>query len=200
MPELERIEKCRNVLTCYAKRNPDIGYCQGLNFIVWELSRHNFTEEVTNFIYHKASKPYFFFQETFWFFTTLLENILLPFLPRHDKQARSDARERAIHLIEKLSLSTKMNQYPTQLSVGECQRTALLRAIITQPRLLLADEPTGSLDAVNAVQLAQLLSTLSLEYNMAMVVVTHSMELASQMDKIYQLREGKLTLLNTSAT
>lgn len=123
---------------------------------------------------------------------TLLENVLLPLLPQKDKNILKSARDRAINLIERVGLSKYMDQYPSQLSVGECQRTAVVRALINQPRLLLADEPTGSLDAVNAAHLAQLLTELNLEQNVAMVVVTHSLELASKMDKIYQLHEGKL--------
>jgi lipoprotein-releasing system ATP-binding protein len=87
-----------------------------------------------------------------------------------------------------------LHQYPSQLSIGECQRTAVVRALINQPRLLLADEPTGSLDAENAGQLAQLLIELNKEQHIALVIVTHSLELAGKMDKIYQLREGKLLL------
>jgi lipoprotein-releasing system ATP-binding protein len=78
--------------------------------------------------------------------------------------------------------------------VGECQRTAVVRALINQPRLLLADEPTGSLDADNADQLSDLLAELNREQNIALIIVTHSMELAGKMDKIYKLREGKLLL------
>jgi lipoprotein-releasing system ATP-binding protein len=70
----------------------------------------------------------------------------------------------------------------------------VIRALINQPKLLLADEPTGSLDAANANQLATLLTELNREQNVALVLVTHSMELASKMDTIYQLREGKLAI------
>ncbi|MFA5972984.1 MAG: ABC transporter ATP-binding protein [Lentimicrobiaceae bacterium] len=125
---------------------------------------------------------------------TLLENVLLPLLPQKNKNIRKTANERAMHLINRVGLSGHIHQYPSQLSVGECQRTAVVRALINQPKLLLADEPTGSLDAANAAQLAQLLTELNFEQNVAMVVVTHSMELASKMDKIYQLREGKLAI------
>jgi len=125
---------------------------------------------------------------------TLLENVLLPLLPQKNKNIRKTANERAMHLINRVGLSGHIHQYPSQLSVGECQRTAVVRALINRPKLLLADEPTGSLDAANAAHLAQLLTELNLEQNVAMVVVTHSMELASKMDKIYQLREGKLAI------
>jgi ABC-type lipoprotein export system ATPase subunit len=123
---------------------------------------------------------------------TLLENVMLPLLPRKDKAILKQARERALHLIERVGLSGHLHQYPAQLSVGECQRTAVVRALVNQPRLLLADEPTGSLDEANADQLAQLLSELNREQNVALVIVTHSMELAGKMDKTYLLREGNL--------
>jgi len=125
---------------------------------------------------------------------TLLENVLLPLLPLKDKKVIEEARKRALQLIDRVGLSGHIRQFPAQLSVGECQRTAVVRALINQPKLLLADEPTGSLDADNAAQLAQLLIELNREQNVALVIATHSMELASKMDKIYQLREGKLVL------
>ncbi len=125
---------------------------------------------------------------------TLLENVLLPLLAREDNKILKSENEMALHLIDRVGLSEHINQYPSQLSVGECQRTAVVRALINQPRLLLADEPTGSLDAANGNQLASLLTELNREQNVALVLVTHSMELASKMDKIYNLRDGKLVL------
>jgi ABC-type lipoprotein export system ATPase subunit len=125
---------------------------------------------------------------------TLLENVLLPLLPQKNKNSLKPAAERAKYLIERVGLSNHIHQYPSQLSVGECQRTAVVRALINQPRLLLADEPTGSLDATNATQLADLLIELNQEQNVALVIVTHSIELASKMDKIFHLREGNLLI------
>ena len=125
---------------------------------------------------------------------TLLENVMLPLLPRKDKRNINSASDHALQLIERVGLSDHIHQFPSQLSVGECQRTAVVRALINKPKLLLADEPTGSLDAANADKLAILLAELNLEQKVAMVIVTHSMELALKMDKIYQLREGKLTI------
>ena len=125
---------------------------------------------------------------------TLLENVLLPVLPLNDKNILNLSKQRALKLIDRVGLSSHIRHFPSQLSVGECQRTAVVRALINKPKLLLADEPTGSLDAENATQLAQLLSELNREENVALVLVTHSMELAAKMDKIYQLREGKLVI------
>ena len=123
---------------------------------------------------------------------TLLENILLPLLPQKDKILQKNAHEQALQLIHRVGLSKQLHKFPSQLSGGECQRTAVVRALINKPRLLLADEPTGSLDAANASQLADLLAELNKEQGVAMVIVTHSMELAGRSDKIYQLQEGKL--------
>ena len=126
---------------------------------------------------------------------TLIENVLLPVMPVKDKSIRKITIERAHQLIERVGLTKQIHQRPQQLSVGECQRAAVVRALVNQPRLLLADEPTGSLDAQNASQLGQLLADLNREYGLALVVVTHSMDLASRMGKIYQLTSGKLHLM-----
>jgi ABC-type lipoprotein export system ATPase subunit len=125
---------------------------------------------------------------------TLIENVLLPALPVKDKAIRKFTTERAFHLIDRVGLSKQIHHRPAQMSIGECQRTAVVRALINQPRLLLADEPTGSLDAENAMQLGELLHELNLEQRVAMVLVTHSTELAAMMGKIYHLTSGKLHL------
>lgn len=130
---------------------------------------------------------------------TLFENVMLPLVPRFDKKILKSAGELAMNLIERVGLLHHIHQFPSQLSVGECQRTAVVRALVHQPKLLLADEPTGSLDAGNAAQLASLLTELNREQNVAMVIVTHSMELAAKMDKIYQLREGRLVPVEEKA-
>ncbi|MCX6287158.1 MAG: ABC transporter ATP-binding protein [Bacteroidetes bacterium] len=123
---------------------------------------------------------------------SLLENVLLPVLPLKDKAARKAGRERAIRLIESMGLQDLIHQRPSRLSVGECQRAAVVRALVNKPRLLLADEPTGSLDAETAARLGLLLASLKREEALSLVVVTHSPELAGQMDKIYKLGSGKL--------
>ncbi len=123
----------------------------------------------------------------------VFENVMLPLLAQKDKNILKPATQRALYLVNRVGLSNHLNKYPSQLSVGECQRTAVVRALINRPRLLLADEPTGSLDADNAMQLGQLLTELNREENVALVIVTHSMEIAKKMDKIYTLREGNFS-------
>ena len=125
---------------------------------------------------------------------TLIENVLLPVMPVRDRSKQEEAVERAYRLTERMGLKLHLHRRPAHLSAGECQRAALVRALVNRPRLLLADEPTGSLDSANAMQLGQLLGELNREENLAIVVVTHSMEIASRMGKIYRLTSGKLHL------
>ena len=123
---------------------------------------------------------------------TLLENVLLPLLARQDNPDRLAIHQRALQLIERVGLSDHIHQFPFSMSVGECQRAAVVRALINQPRLLLADEPTGSLDAENADQLGNLLVELNQELQIALIVVTHSTDLSKRMQTNYKLSSGKL--------
>jgi len=122
---------------------------------------------------------------------TLWENVLLPVLPIK-KVVGKDEKAWAEHLLRKVGIWEQRFQKPSELSGGECQRTAVVRALINKPQLILADEPTGALDEQNANNLADLLNHLSGEEGVSLVVVTHSSELASQMDKVYHLKNGKL--------
>ncbi len=122
---------------------------------------------------------------------TLWENVLLPVLP-FKKIAGKTEKEWAEYLLRKVGIWEQRNQKPSELSGGECQRTAVVRALINKPQLILADEPTGALDEKNALNLTELLNHISSEEGISLVVVTHSAELASQMDKIYQLKDGQL--------
>ena len=122
---------------------------------------------------------------------TLLENILLPTLT--DKKLQGKATlERAQKLITRMGLAEVAHQKPSELSGGECQRTAVARALINRPGLILADEPTGALDQKSSGILADLLVELNKEEGVTLIVVTHSMNLAQKMDRIYQLENGKL--------
>jgi len=123
---------------------------------------------------------------------TLLENILLPVLPSKNIACRKQARELASALAEKVGLEMHLSKFPAQMSVGECQRAAVVRALINRPGLLLADEPTGSLDRENADHLAEVLRDLRKEHQFSMVIVTHSEALAASMDRVYSLTSGKL--------
>ena len=126
----------------------------------------------------------------------VMENILVPTIPIKDKEYRKKALERAKLLIDKVGLSDKINQLPGELSGGECQRVAVIRALINNPKLILADEPTGSLDEKSAEDIGKLLSEINLADKVAMIVVTHSMKLANTIGNIHSLINGKITRPN----
>jgi len=122
---------------------------------------------------------------------TLLENILLPTLTDKKLQG-NETMERAQKLISRMGLSGVSHQKPAELSGGECQRTAVARALINRPKLILADEPTGALDQKSAFNLTDLLVELNREEGVTLIVVTHSMDVAKKMDRIYRIENGKL--------
>ncbi|MDZ7315732.1 MAG: ABC transporter ATP-binding protein [candidate division KSB1 bacterium] len=120
---------------------------------------------------------------------TVLENVLLPVLAFG---ADSEVESRARTLLERVGLAERQNHFPAQLSGGELQRAAVVRALINRPRVLLADEPTGSLDAVSAASLADLILELNHDQGVALIVVTHSLELAERMRRRFRLSGGRL--------
>lgn len=125
---------------------------------------------------------------------TVLENVLLPTLTYSDKNDVKSAKIRALDLLEKLGMSAHSNKLPSQLSGGECQRTAFARALINQPELILADEPTGSLDEENAEKLADELIRLNTEFKTTLLVVTHSNKLATQMERVLHLKHHRFEI------
>lgn len=123
---------------------------------------------------------------------SVLENVLVPTLASNDRALRASAPERARKLLDRVGLGSRADHRPGQLSGGERQRTAVVRALINQPRLLLADEPTGALDRASALNLAQLLIELNQEQNVTLVVVTHALDLAGKMRAVFHLNNGAL--------
>ena len=121
---------------------------------------------------------------------TALENVLLPAYIAGLGAAA--ARRRAERLLEQVGLADRLRHYPVQLSGGERQRVAVARALMNDPQLILADEPTGSLDERNAAQVRELLFSLVAEYRKSMILVTHSHELAGAGDARFVLEHGRL--------
>lgn len=120
---------------------------------------------------------------------TVLENALIPSLVLRTDDT---VRPRALQLLERVGLSDRLSHRPAQLSGGERQRVAVVRALINRPRLLLADEPTGALNEAAADNLMELLLDLNQEEDLTMVMVTHSMRLADQLDRVLPLENGRL--------
>jgi lipoprotein-releasing system ATP-binding protein len=119
-----------------------------------------------------------------------VENVAMPLLVRR-MDARA-ARAKAAALLDRVGLSARLTHRPHQLSGGERQRAAVARALVTSPRLVLADEPTGNLDGANAEQVFALLLELNREFQTSLVVVTHDSRLAARMDRVLELNSGKL--------
>jgi lipoprotein-releasing system ATP-binding protein len=123
---------------------------------------------------------------------TLLENVMIPTLVNSDKDTKKERLARAGELMKRVGIWDYRDKLPGKLSGGECQRAAVVRAMINEPKLLLADEPTGALDRENVEIMADLLLELNKQDGLALLVVTHSIDLARRMGKIYELRNGRL--------
>jgi ABC-type lipoprotein export system ATPase subunit len=124
---------------------------------------------------------------------TVLENVLLPVLPQ-GKKNQKQAIQKAEKLLNTVGLSDKINSFPGKMSVGECQRVAVVRSLINGPEVLLTDEPTGSLDQDSAENLCDMLMDLQKQYKFTLIAVTHSQALASRMETTYQLIKGKISV------
>jgi lipoprotein-releasing system ATP-binding protein len=121
---------------------------------------------------------------------TILDNVLIPTLAR--KSSDGAAEKRARELLAGVGLEHRLNHRPGQLSGGERQRAAVARALINDPKVLLADEPTGALDRVNATRLVDLLLEMNRSRGLPIIMVTHAVELARRMSRVLELVDGKL--------
>lgn len=127
---------------------------------------------------------------------TTLENVLTPVMISEGIwrywRNRAAHKERAAHLLDLVGLSHRLHHKPRELSGGEMQRAAIARSLVTSPRLLLADEPTGNLDRQNGAEILEILRTLNREENLTIVMVTHDPAIAQQADCSVQLVEGRV--------
>lgn len=121
---------------------------------------------------------------------TALENVCIPaFINRTPEAA---AEKRARELLDYLGLSERLTHKPSQLSGGEQQRVAVARALVNQPAIVFADEPSGNLDSASSQELHQLIFNLRRDFQQTFVIVTHNVELANMSDRILEMKDGKL--------
>ena len=121
---------------------------------------------------------------------SVLENVLLPLRARGSLTAKD--KERARELIDWVGLANKENQFPAHLSGGECQRVAIVRALIPQPQIIFLDEPTGNLDKNNTELILELLARLKKKIACSLVLISHDEQVASSMDQVWLLDRGRL--------
>ncbi len=121
---------------------------------------------------------------------TALENVLVPMLEL--KLSKKMARERGENLLHRVGLNGKTKNLPTELSGGERQRVAVARALANDPKIMLADEPTGSLDSTNSEKIVRLLREINQERQVTLILVTHDQQVADMADRVIQIRDGQI--------
>jgi lipoprotein-releasing system ATP-binding protein len=130
----------------------------------------------------------------------VLQNVLMPEMIRHSVVSwfmnRSSLRKRALELPDRVGLSHRLKHKPRELSGGEMQRAAIARALINHPRILLADEPTGNLDASTGDEIIRLLHCLNREEGLTIIMVTHNADIAGSADRTVRMAEGRLECLH----
>lgn len=146
-----------------------------------EAEINNFRNKTIGFIFQ-----FFYLHE----YLNTLENVMLPMQISGGKT--KDAKKRAEKLLERVGLSERLKHYPHELSGGEMQRAAVARALINQPRLILADEPTGNLDADNSAKVLEMFDEIKKE-GVSIVTVTHDNKVSSHFDRIVRMEKGKIT-------
>ncbi len=127
---------------------------------------------------------------------TAIENVMIPAIIAG--KTNKDAKNLGTELIEKVGLIDRINNKPNELSGGEQQRIAIARALINKPRIILADEPTGNLDSKNAEIVVNLLHQIKKDYQITMLMATHSNEIAKSTDRIFHLKDGKIFNIETN--
>lgn len=128
---------------------------------------------------------------------TALENVLMPALIA--RQRRGDVSDRARALLERVGLTERIDHHPGELSGGEQQRVALARALIMNPRIVLADEPTGNLDGKTAAEMHELMEELNQETNTAFIIVSHNRELAARCGRVLAMTDGLVAPLEAAS-
>jgi lipoprotein-releasing system ATP-binding protein len=125
-----------------------------------------------------------------------LENVLVPQMIAHSVfgwlRQRHPLRQRAAELLERVGLGQRLRHRPRELSGGEMQRAAIARALVNRPQILLADEPTGNLDAATGIEIVRLLRDLNRRDGLTIIMVTHNLEIAEESDRLIRIAEGRV--------
>lgn len=121
---------------------------------------------------------------------TALENVCMPLMLR--KYSIKDIQQQATNILDRVGLKERIRHKPSEMSGGERQRVAVARALVTNPKVILADEPTGNLDSKTAQHISSLMMELNKELQTAIVMVTHDLDLAKEMDTVYEIKDGIL--------
>jgi lipoprotein-releasing system ATP-binding protein len=154
----------------------------------------NFDEDESA-VYRNTNIGFVFQDHLLLPYLTVSENIQLPLLAsKHSSEELLACEKHLKGLMENTGIYDLRDKYPSRISGGESQRVALVRALANNPSILLADEPTGSLDSKNAENLGKLLTEINKASGITIILATHSMDLAKKMSKILHLEEGKLTV------
>ncbi|MCK9251124.1 MAG: ABC transporter ATP-binding protein [Clostridiales bacterium] len=124
---------------------------------------------------------------------TALENVLMPYLIKHNRPT-AEVRERAHELMELVGLGKVKNNLATQMSGGQQQRTAIARALIMNPKIILADEPTGNLDSDTTEIVYEILRKVNSQFKTTFVIITHDRKIAEKADRIVEIRDGRISL------
>ena len=157
-----------------------------------EASIANFSEDESA-AYRNMNIGFVFQEHLLLPYLTVSDNIFLPLLASRHTQTELSVKEQHIKaLLEKTGIADLKGKYPYQISGGEAQRVALVRALANNPSILLADEPTGSLDARNAENMGNLLLEMNKQFGITIILATHSKDLADKMARVLHLGEGKL--------
>lgn len=121
---------------------------------------------------------------------TAWENVALPLF--HRGVGRAERKARALNILERVGLSDRVDHRPEQMSGGQRQRVAIARALVGEPRLILADEPTGNLDSVTGLQVMDLLRALNGDLGVTILMVTHDRDMAKLCDRVIEIRDGRV--------
>jgi lipoprotein-releasing system ATP-binding protein len=166
---------------------PDSGHLQ---FMGREIGGYSENEAAD---YRNANIGFVFQDNLLLPHLTIRENILLPAMARQNSVEEYNVKvEYAFHLMQRTGISGLEAKYPSEISGGEAQRSALVRAMVNKPSIILADEPTGSLDSKNAELLGEILTAINTDFGTTLILATHSEKLSEKMRNRFLLKDGKL--------